>query len=64
MTLLHTALSEGLHAESDEQCLELATDIRVVLAEVAERMAQALKDEAELSHAVKRLAAKRTSKKG
>lgn len=25
LTLLHTALSEGLHATSDEECLELAT---------------------------------------
>jgi hypothetical protein len=28
LTLLHTALSEGLHAMSDTQCLELATSIR------------------------------------
>jgi len=33
----------------DEECLEIATSIRVVMAELAERMGQALKDEAELS---------------
>jgi hypothetical protein len=55
LTLLHTALSRGLHAHTDEQCLELAHDVRVVLAELAERLGQALKDEAELNTAVTRL---------
>jgi hypothetical protein len=55
LTLLHSALSEGLHAQTDEECLEIATSIRVVMAELAERMGQALKDEAELSTAVSRL---------
>ncbi len=56
LTLLHSALSEGLHAQTDEECLELATSIRVVMTELAERLSQALKDEAELNKAVKRLA--------
>ena len=55
LTLLHSALSAGLHEESDERCLELAQDIRVVLAEFADRLGQALKDEAELANAIKRL---------
>src|SRR5260221_2382351 len=55
LTLLHSALSEGLHAQTDEQCLELAHDVRVILAELAERLGQALKDEAELKQAVSRL---------
>ncbi len=54
-TLLHKALSEDLHAESDEECLEAASAIRVVLAELSERMGQVLKDEAELKEAVSRL---------
>jgi hypothetical protein len=54
-TLLHVALSRGLHADTDEKCLELAHDVRVVLAELAERLSQALKDEAELKTAVTRL---------
>jgi hypothetical protein len=48
-------LSEGLHAQTDEECLEIATSIRIVMADLAERMGQALKDEAELSTAVSRL---------
>jgi hypothetical protein len=60
LTLLHAALSEGIHAQTDEECLEIATSIRLIMAELAERMGQALKDEAELSAAVKRLLAKKS----
>jgi hypothetical protein len=55
LTLLHSALSEGLHAQTDDECLELATSIRVVLNEFVERVATALKDEAQLNTAVNRL---------
>jgi hypothetical protein len=48
-------LSTGLHDKSDEECLELAQSIRAVLVELAERLGQALKDEAELKTAVSRL---------
>jgi hypothetical protein len=58
LTLLHSALSDGLHQRSDEHCLEIASSIRVVLAELSERLAQALKDEAELNKALSRLMAK------
>jgi hypothetical protein len=55
LTLLHSALSEGLHAQADEECLEAAQDIRLVLGGLADRIAQALKDDRELSEAVNRL---------
>jgi hypothetical protein len=55
LTLLYSALSEGLHAQTDEECLGLAHDVRLVLAELAERLTQALKDDAELNDAVSRL---------
>ena len=45
LTLLHSALSMGLHNQSDEKCLELAKDIRLILAEMSELLGQALKDE-------------------
>ena len=61
LTLLHSALSEGLHAGTDEECLELATSIRVVLTELAERISQALKDEAELKQAISKLMQPRVS---
>jgi hypothetical protein len=52
LTLLHKALSVGLHEQTDTRCLELAHDIRLVLGELAERLSVALKDEAELNAAV------------
>lgn len=55
LTLLHKALSEVLHAQTDAECLEFAQDIRLVLTELAERISQALKEEAELKSAVGRL---------
>ena len=55
LTLLHSALSDGLHDQSDEHCLEIASSIRVVLGELSERLAQALKDEAELNNALSKL---------
>ena len=44
-----------MHEQTDEKCLELAHDVRVVLIELSERLGQALKDEAELDSAVSRL---------
>jgi hypothetical protein len=55
LTLLHSALSDGLHGKTDEQCLEFAHDARVVMVELAERLGAALKDEVELNTAVTRL---------
>lgn len=55
LSLLHSALSDGLHEQDDAVCLELAHSIRIVLTELAERMSQALSDHAELNNAVTRL---------
>jgi len=52
LVLLHNALSGGVHNLPDDECLELATGIRVVLVELSEKLGQALKDEKELSDAV------------
>ena len=55
LKLLYGALSEGIHNMSDEDCLGYASSIRIVLGELSERLAQALKNEAELNHAISRL---------
>jgi len=55
LTLLHSALSEGLHEHTDEECLEIAKEIRIVLSDLADRLSQALKEHAELKNAVTRL---------
>jgi hypothetical protein len=53
--LLHKALSEDLHNGTDEECLEIAQDIRLVLSEFCERLHAALKDDQELNKAVSRI---------
>jgi len=63
LILLHAALSYGVHNLPDEECLELATSIRAVLVELAEKLGQALKDEKELSGAVTKLLEVLSSKK-
>jgi hypothetical protein len=55
LTLLHSALSDGLHAGTDEECLEIAQDIRVILSDLSERLQNALKDNQELTKSVSRL---------
>lgn len=55
LALLHSALSDGIHDGDDAHCLELASSIRVVLGELAERIDMALKDERELNDALAKL---------
>ena len=53
--LLHRALSRGVHELSDEECLELASTVRLVLGELSERLSAILKDKAGLTDAVSTL---------
>lgn len=55
LTLLHSALSVQLHGLTDEQCLQQAADIRVVLTALLENIADVLKDQEELKSAADRL---------
>ncbi|MET4680441.1 hypothetical protein [Stenotrophomonas rhizophila] len=52
IALLHTALSEGLHALGDEECLQYAAAIRTVIFETSDRLASAMRDDKEVSNAV------------
>jgi hypothetical protein len=61
-TLLHEALSKGIHAESDEQCLSASADIRIVLTRLAENLSKAMESEEEVGEAVKRIMQKRQDK--
>lgn len=61
LRLLHSALSEGVHSLSDEQCLALAGAVRLVLFEFSERLAQSLRDDAELASAVSLLSRAKAS---
>ena len=53
--LLHRALSQGVHELSDEQCLELASSVRIVLGKLSEQLSDILKDEAEVKEAISTL---------
>ena len=55
MLLLHDSLSRGIHAGTDEECLETAACIRLVLTEFSERISMVLKDQAELKQAISKL---------
>jgi hypothetical protein len=55
LKLLHSALSKGVHSLTDEECLERAQAIRVVLTELATNIGQVMKDEHELDAAVNKL---------
>ncbi len=52
LKLIHNALSICVHSESDEQCLRIAHSIRMVLADLAERIKLALGEQDELRTAV------------
>lgn len=54
-TLLHGALSEGLHDASDEACLTAANDIRLLLLEFSERLQDVMKEKRELDAALNRI---------
>ena len=53
--LLYRALSRGVHELSDEECLERASTVRLVLGELSERLSAILKDKAELTKAISTL---------
>ena len=55
LTLLYQPLSRQLHGLTDEECLQQAADIRVVLTALLENIADVLKAQDELHEAVKRL---------
>lgn len=55
LVLLHAALSEGIHSDTEETCLEMAQHIRVVLNQFAERLADVARTKAELKAAISRL---------
>lgn len=63
LTLLHSALSEGIHNHSDKECLKLAASIRAVLFGLIERMQYVLKEHNEIDDAVKVLIQKQSEKK-
>jgi hypothetical protein len=59
LNALHKALSISLHNETDEDCLEYAASVRLVLSDLVERIAMLRQDNKQLSEAVQRLLSKK-----
>lgn len=60
LTLLYSALSEGLHMHTDDECLQYAQAIKIVFFELSEKLDSLLKESNELSDAVKILMAQKS----
>lgn len=52
LKLLHKAVSKGIHNMTDEECLQYAESIRVILFELTERINAYLKETAEIHKAI------------
>ena len=57
---LHGILSEGLHAQSDEECLEFAVVVRTTLVFLASQVAASAEAGREFSESMKVLLARKT----
>ena len=55
LTTLHTALSQGIHNKSDEDCLMIAGQVRVVFVRLTEKLQECLRDEQEVRNAIGKL---------
>jgi len=63
LELLHPVLSDSIHDRTDEEALEIAGEIRLVLINLAERIALAKTQSDELKEAVAKLAARKAQRK-
>lgn len=61
--ILHSELSEGLHAETDENCLEIATHIREILTFLVNQVIQSKSSAAKFTDSMKAILDKKTISK-
>jgi hypothetical protein len=59
LTQLHSALSEGLHAGSDEECLDLAETIRSILVYLVNQIMASRASRIQFSESMRKLLDKR-----
>lgn len=55
LTVLHRALSRGIHELTDEECLDRATTVRLVLTAFVERISELQREDGVLKDAMRRL---------
>jgi hypothetical protein len=63
LAALHEALSEGLHAESDEECLEYAVQVRNILAFLVQQIATTAEARKKFTANMRALLEKKSAKK-
>jgi len=63
ITLLHDTASVGLHGLTDEQCLDTAGAIRIILSKLADNIHQAIKDDDQIKAALTKLHKKKEKNK-
>lgn len=61
LSLLHSALSDGVHNGTDEECLGSAEAVRIILTELSDRLDQALQEDATLTKALDKLLNKQSA---
>jgi hypothetical protein len=64
LSVLHSALSEGLHAESDDECLEFAQHCREVLVFLVNQVAASKETAKSFTTSMRRLLDKKAAKSG
>ncbi len=62
LSAIHSALSEGLHEESDEGCLEYADAIREALVFLVNRLVRTKKENMSFTESMKKLLGKKSKK--
>ena len=62
LSTLHQSLSEGLHAKTDDECIELAENIRLVLTYLVEQIALARESSSRFTEGMRKLLDKKSSK--
>lgn len=60
--LLYGFLSEGIHEKSDEECIEIATDIRKILIFLIKQVIQSKQESKELTDSMKKVLEKKSKK--
>ncbi len=60
--VLHSALSEGLHAETDQECLEYADSVKEILIYLVNKLKRDKKDSKRFTDSMKKILDKKTEK--
>lgn len=60
---LHSALSEGLHASTDEECMEIAETVRTILTFLVSQVEESKESRKDFTDSMRRLLDQKSAKK-